>query len=317
MIARSSRRGLSLIELLIVLAILSILTGLTLTAVQRARVAAARAACGNNLHQIGLALQMYHDRQHSFPPGMEWSGKNSDASDVFYGRSWHVYLLPNIEQAPLAAELDQPKYLPPNNFWNIPNHPGLTTVLSVYCCPADPSSGQTTRAFNPLSGYPVSATTSYLGVEGTNLYRKDGVLFCRSRVRLGEISDGASLTLLVGERPAYPRDMWGLWYTGRYGQVIPTPTGSGATVLGVRERFVFGGPVWPDGRGYLGYSGEAHFVAGDSSNPYHAYHFWSWHGGGANFLFVDGSVRFLPYAADTVLPALATRAGGEAVSVDW
>jgi prepilin-type processing-associated H-X9-DG protein len=74
---------------------------------------------------------------------------------------------------------------------------------------------------------------------------------------------------------------------------------------------------WPDGTLYPGFDGEAHFVAGDGSDPYHAYHFWSFHGGGANFLFLDGSVRFLPYSADAVLPALATRAGGEpGVSLD-
>lgn len=305
----------TLIELLIVLAILAILTGLTLTAVQRARMAAARAACANNLHQIGLALQMYHDSRHSYPPGMEWSGKNNDASDVFFSRSWHVYLLPNLEQGPLAAELDQPKYLFPGHLWEIPNHPGLTTVLPVYCCPADPASGRTFHALNWLSGYSVSATASYLGAEGTNLYRKDGVLFAGSQIRLSEITDGASQTLAVGERPAYPLAMWGMWYTGVYGQGI---TGSGATSLGVRERDEWcNGPIWPDGRPYLGFRGAAHFVRGDSTNPYHAYHFWSWHGGGANFLFVDGSVRFLPYEADAVLLALATRAGGEAVSLEW
>jgi prepilin-type processing-associated H-X9-DG protein len=279
-------------------------------------VAAARAQCGNNLRQIGLALQMYHDRQHTFPPGTEWKGTNNDTSDLFFGRSWHVYLLPDIEQAALAAELDQPKYLPPNLLFDTPNHPGLTTTLPVYCCPSDPWTGRTTHALNPLSGYLVSATTSYLGVEGTNLYRKDGVLFVGSQVRLGEITDGTSQTLLVGERPAYPLAMWGVWYTGVFGQ--GGRGGSGATVLGVRERYWgVGGPSWPNGWPSLGFEGEAQFVPGDSINPYHAYHFWSGHGGGANFLFADGSVRFLPYAADAVLPALATRAGGEAASSDW
>ncbi len=81
-------------------------------------------------------------------------------------------------------------------------------------------------------------------------------------------------------------------------------------VLGVRElnaRPNFYSPPCPQGLD--------HFRPGDATNTCHFLHFWSWHSGGANFLFCDGSVRFLSYSADTVLPALATRAGGEPVSI--
>jgi prepilin-type processing-associated H-X9-DG protein len=58
-------------------------------------------------------------------------------------------------------------------------------------------------------------------------------------------------------------------------------------------------------------------MAGDFDNEWHSFHFWSLHPGGANFAFADGSVRFLAYSANTILPALATRAGGEVVGNDW
>ncbi len=61
--------------------------------------------------------------------------------------------------------------------------------------------------------------------------------------------------------------------------------------------------------------GPYHFQAGSSSNTCDVFHFWSVHSGGAHFAFCDGSVRFLAYFADAILPALATRAGGEAVNI--
>jgi prepilin-type processing-associated H-X9-DG protein len=97
----------------------------------------------------------------------------------------------------------------------------------------------------------------------------------------------------------------GWWYAGT-GQ---SDDGSAAAVMSVRERVV---SIW--GFGCL--PGPYHFTPGRLDNQCDAFHFWSLHSGGANFLFADGSVRFPPYSADAVLPALATRAGGEVVALD-
>jgi prepilin-type processing-associated H-X9-DG protein len=128
----------------------------------------------------------------------------------------------------------------------------------------------------------------------------NGCLFVNSRVRLSDITDGMSQTLLVGERPHNPDLRLGQWLGGRgywaYGNAF----------LGVQETDVpasdWGCPPGP-----------YEFGPGDYNDPCEAYHFWSAHPGGANFLFADGSVHFVPYAASQILPALSTRAAGEVI----
>src|SRR5207244_2898670 len=142
------------------------------------------------------------------------------------------------------------------------------------------------------------------GVEGTNQTTKDGVLFLDSRVRLEDVKDGTSHTLMVGERPPSADLVFGWWYAG-WGQ---SKDGSGDMVLGVRERYVSDlAPGCP--RGPYAYG------PGKVNNQCDTFHFWSTHIGGAHFLFADGSVHFLLYSAAPLLPALATRAGGESVTV--
>ena len=127
-----------------------------------------------------------------------------------------------------------------------------------------------------------------------------------SRTRFSDIGDGASNTLAVGERPPSP-DFWlGWWYAG----AGEKGTGAGDVVLGVRERHVDTGPYTAHCPG-----GPYRFRAGAVTEMCDAFHYWSLHQGGANFLFCDGSVRFLSYPADSVFPALASRAGGDVADV--
>jgi prepilin-type processing-associated H-X9-DG protein/prepilin-type N-terminal cleavage/methylation domain-containing protein len=284
----------TLIELLIVIAITSVLMGLLLSAVQQARSTAARLKCQNNIKQIGLAFHMYHDSYGSLPPGhrsltgaqpLPWSG-------------WPLSLLPNLEQSALFANAQAAYRLTRNPFLN-PPHKGLATVVPIYVCPSDARAA--TAQLAQVSGV-VAAFTDYLGVSGKNSSTDDGVLFQDSNVRFADITDGLSNTLLAGERPASTDFQYGWWYAG-IGQRF---TGSGDMILGVQEVNLL--PVKPGTCG----PGAYPYGPGRINNQCDMFHFWSLHPGGANFLFVDGSVHFLPYSAQTIMPALASRAGGEA-----
>lgn len=295
---RSCYTGFTLIELVVVLAILAVLMGLILPAVQRARSAADRTMCSNNLHQLGLALHMYHDAHGVLPTGC-----SSHNSYPFI--SWCSYLLPYVEQGPLW-DREKAAFAIDRDFLS-PAHGGYRArVLKVFACPAD---GRSVNPGRPNPAFLVGFTF-YLGVEGTNYLTRDGVLYLDSRTSLLDITDGLSNTLLVGERPPSPDQQWGWWYAGT-GQA---KTGSIDMVLGVRE-FNSGDVTLLKARNC--WPGPYFFSAGNVSNPCDPFHFWSLHlGGGANFLFADGVVHFLPYSIAPLMPALASRAGGEAISLE-
>jgi len=206
-------------------------------------------------------------------------------------------LLPYVEQDNLwrvTTAAFQTDRFPFDN----PPHAGLATVVPLFLCPADGRLDAPQVVRNYLVAF-----TSYLGVEGTNQTSRDGLLYQDSAVRFTDITDGTGNTLLVGERPPSVDLLYGWWYTGA-GQ---DSTGSADMVLGVRERNSAGSAYGGCPRG------PYHFTPGNILNPCDAFHFWSPHGNGAHFLYGDGSVHFLSYAADPLLPALATRAGGEPV----
>lgn len=289
------RRGLTLIEAVVVLAIISLLIGLVLSAVQRSRAAAARITCADRLRQLGLAAHNYHGAHGRLPPGLT----SDDAPDPYPYMSWLTRLLPYLEEDALWAEAER-AYKADRNFLT-PAHAVRAAVVPQFLCPAD---GRIRApASRDITGHPV-AYTSYLGVLGRNAGVTDGLLYLNSKHRLTDATDGTANTLLAGERPPSRSFGFGWWYAG-YGQ---RKNGDAEFVLGTRTR---------------GYSrtegpcedGPYHFTAGRFDDPCDAYHFWSPHPGGAHFLFADGSVRFLPYSADEIMPALSTRAGGETVDL--
>jgi prepilin-type N-terminal cleavage/methylation domain-containing protein/prepilin-type processing-associated H-X9-DG protein len=295
------RRGFTLIELLVVIAIIGVLIGLLLPAVQKVREAGSRVQCLNNLQQIGLAAHGYHGVRHSFPPGMRFQA----GQDPHLYSSWLTELLPFLEHEPLWAQTRAAYQQSQSPFKN-PPHFGLATVIKIFNCPSDYRADQVHIAGK--SQYPV-ATTSYLGVEGKDLTTLGGVLFRDSYIRIAAITDGTSQTLFAGERPPSTDFQYGWWYAA----VGQRWTGSLDMILGVEEQNalpVMAGSCPP---------GTYSFAPGRFDNQCDMFHFWSPHtGGGANFLFADGSVHFLTYGAAPLMPALASRAGGDIVSnTDW
>jgi prepilin-type processing-associated H-X9-DG protein/prepilin-type N-terminal cleavage/methylation domain-containing protein len=295
----------TLIELLVVIAIIALLMGLLLAAVQKVRSAAAQTACSNQLHQCALALLHYHDHSHRFPRGFALTP--GDEQRRFAG--WGVELLPYVEQSAAFARAEAD--FRTQSFEISPaSHAGLSTVISAYLCPADFRIRTPQRSERDSV---IVAFTSYLGVCGNNCdTRTDGVLYADSRIGLKQVSDGASHTLLLGERPPSHDFHLGWWYGGVGQMGLGRITGSAEMILGVREQnvmvpIVAGSPCGP---GVYSFKAAAGF-----SDPCGAFHFWSPHGDGANFAFCDGSVHFLRHSANDALPELATRAGGESVEI--
>src|SRR5438128_6323876 len=135
--ARINRAAFTLIELLVVIAIIGVLIALFLPAVQKAREAANRAQCQNNLHQIGLALHSYHGDYGSFPPGYRWKARVPDLpTQTDPGWSWAAFLLPYLEQDNLRQQINLKCSVAD------PSSDAVrTTVLPVFVCPTDRRTG--------------------------------------------------------------------------------------------------------------------------------------------------------------------------------
>lgn len=300
-----ARKAFSLIEVLVVIGVMGLLMALLMPAVQKVRASADKIACANNLRQIGLACHQVHGAYGTLPPA--YLGKNGPAPPPpgtyapwpeWFGATWGVLLLPNIEQEALWRQTTQAYRQ--HHYGHInPPHIGLTTVIPTYVCHAD---GRLTSPNTDDKGY-TAAYSSYQGVAGGT--KADGAMRANNGVRLAEISDGTSQTLLVGERPPPGRYLAGSWYTS----IAPDPSlGHGPDEYGS-----YLGVYYPGSFG--GCQGPFRFGPGRLNNPCDSHHFWSLHSGGANFLFADGSVRFLAYSAEPIMVSLATRAGGEPVAI--
>ncbi len=295
------RRAFTLIELLVVIAIIAVLMALLLPAVQQAREAARRTRCRNNLKQIGLALHNYHDVHSVFPPGwISVSGGTHSAHNGLNGAGWGTMLLPFLDQTPLYEAFDSRLAIedPANTLFR-------ETRLSVFRCPSDPQP-ETFEIHDDATGTVVLATlpiANYVGSFGTvDLHdctaapgtapvtasgqcASDGIFYHNSRVRLRDVTDGTSNTLMVGERRT---DADAGWYSTWVGMVSGGEEAF-QRILGVSDH-VPNDPV-------------AHF---DDYSSHHA--------GGALFVKGDGSVHFVSENIDLSLwHALATRNGGEVV----
>jgi prepilin-type N-terminal cleavage/methylation domain-containing protein/prepilin-type processing-associated H-X9-DG protein len=285
------RKGFTLIELLVVIAIIAVLIGLLLPAVQKVRDAAARMQCQNNLKQIGLALHNFHDGYQRFPSGiMAAIGTGSGAilpsscprcsQPPLPGKwgSWLTWILPYVEEQNLYNELNLNgrEY----GYCQGPSSPGAT-VVRTYICPAD-YVPKTTIQY----GIYYFGVNSYFGNAGTKAWpvssaSLNGVLYYNSNVKIKDILDGTSNTLLAGER--YSKDLamqdvdlseWRGWAWTNYN--------SGGDHLGDTN--------WP-------INSPASIIGPISRKT----NFGSGHQGGANFVLCDGSVRFLTMTTTSTL----------------
>lgn len=288
--AETSRRsGFSLVELLVIVAIIALLVGILLPAAQAARSSARRIQCVDRLRQLGLAMNNYHGARRAFPQARDekmWS--------------WLTRLLPYMEQQSLHDQIDFSR-----TAWKNGRHqPATATIVPSFVCPAD--SGN--QRISPHYPY---AYTNYFGVAGTEgggppgWYRGYGVLPSSGykedpgpTISLERVTDGTSKTLLVGERPVIGVDINGNgdvgWWAAGLGYRI-SPYGRGEYILDSSEGLRKGvlGPTTLD----------------------NATHWWSHHSEGGHFAFVDGSVRLLNYDINhELLLALSTRNGHELMS---
>jgi prepilin-type N-terminal cleavage/methylation domain-containing protein len=308
---RPKRIAFTLIELLVVIAIIGTLIGLLLPAVQKVREVTYRIYCQNSLKQIGLALHHYHDTNGRFPPAIA-EATNGAPRVQWQWVSWLARILPYVEQPGLARDMDdafKKQGSLPDPFMN-PPHSGLATVVPLYRCPADDRQYVATYA----DGLTV-AFTGYLGINGSNLRSYDGILHWNSNVRIADVVDGTSNTLMVGERPPSFDLVFGWWYSGAgqwdyaFGEI--RNSGSSDVTLGGAELNIQTNGI-PEMVACP--PGPYTFKPGNIREPCDQFHFWSLHFGGSNFVMGDGSVRFLTYDVAPIFAALSTRDKGEAVT---
>ncbi len=324
---QSKRSGFTLIELLVVIAIIAILIALLVPAVQKVREAAARLQCQNNLKQLALGLHNYHDVYKKFPPGGQAAvlpqPNPPGNTATIVGTSWIVFTLPYIEQGALYKLYDFTKaYNDAANATNV----GENLVPIIYC----PSGPDPNRYLDPNTNMTKNRSTHYYGVMGPSdaaspanytiggttfsavvggpggngAYSTHGILshyqdttgsvMTKRQIRLTDVTDGTSNTLLIGERSMVPpagssTNDYRSWIRGQNG-------GMGACK---NVRFPLNSTYY------------------NGSNNFNDISFGSNHTGGCNFAIGDGTVRYISETVDlNILKGMSTIGTGEVVSTN-
>jgi prepilin-type N-terminal cleavage/methylation domain-containing protein/prepilin-type processing-associated H-X9-DG protein len=336
--------GFTLIELLVVIAIIAILIGLLLPAIQQVREASNRTKCQSNLKQIGVAMHAYHAAFSFLPPG----------NQIFWGAGWATFLLPYLEQDIMFNQLDVTKSVGSSGPWNsVPNWIKLQNFQDpTYICPSSalpvltqtdpgdngPGNWQQVGNYVAIMG---ASTSSTVATDPTGQGRvsdcsnptpvycnfggfvaSNGVIYPGSQVRVTDITDGSSNTLLVGEQSDWGSDpgvssscgtkpqydirtpvSYGLWVGAEQNNPplqnkVGCGDSSGSTItlrwpIGTKQR-----QNYNDGMAYWG----------GWNKPIQSAH----NGNGANVVLCDGSVRYLTSStAWDVIKWMAIRDDGQ------
>jgi prepilin-type N-terminal cleavage/methylation domain-containing protein/prepilin-type processing-associated H-X9-DG protein len=325
---RLASAGFTLVELLVVIAIIGILVALLLPAVQAARESARRTQCTNHFHQVAVAFHNHHSARNKFPAGVDlyWNGgcptwPPATTGSQYYGWGWGVYLLPYLEEQVAYSNIN----FKTNDHAAVGAREAAGALVESYICPSDGNNGAWVICCSNFNNGPGPnddfrmtniagvADSRDMGCMGNKLAVKNnsnGVLYNIKKTKMSDITDGSSHTLLIGE------------VTGAEG--IGSGASSGPAYYGyfwvahdVQDMAQgLNGPLTvPGGRS------SADPIDGDGGSTFQELFseigFSSWHKGGVNFAYADGSVHFFSDNIDQkVLEDLSTRAGGESFASD-
>jgi prepilin-type N-terminal cleavage/methylation domain-containing protein/prepilin-type processing-associated H-X9-DG protein len=327
---RHTRNAFTLVELLVVMAIIGMLVALLLPAVQAARESARLMSCANHLKQIGLALHQHHNARQYLPaayistPGGANGTPDANSNDAGPGWTALFQILPYIE-----GNTVQQSFNTSVPCWDPSNAAAAKTVITDYLCPtvSDPSTTYNVASgCTPRGGTPqVFARANYvLNAGRADVWGQpfvdpssiaDGPFFKNSRIRFKDIQDGLSQTVFVGEQTPFHTDS--TWV----GIVPSSKTCLGPQFLPLDADALGGDSDAPQINVHSGpgYDESGHFesppiIHPPNSNLGFVDEMYSEHANGCNVLFGDGSVRFI---VDTISQLtwsqMSTRAGGEVI----
>jgi prepilin-type processing-associated H-X9-DG protein/prepilin-type N-terminal cleavage/methylation domain-containing protein len=307
--------GFTLIELLVVISIIAVLIALLLPAVQAAREAARRSHCVNYLKQIGIGLLQYHDVVGVFPPGYisalpRGANPSTDGNDLGAGWAWGSMILPQIEQDALFHSINFSLSVAP-----AANNTASLFRIGTYLCASDSTPPKVpVRDATNQNTVDTVGTSNYVGVYGVGEIgdapgQGTGLFFRNGDIGIPAVTDGTSNTFAIGERS---HNLSYVTWTARSigGWLFKTSSFEGGT-----DKFdVDPEEAWTQ---VLGPIGTEHGPRTPNHPMAHVEDFWSRHPGGVNFLFADGSVRFIKDNINAqVYQALSTREGQEPIGVN-